>query len=70
MLDPDFDPLEDLEELKKFAVAADMHIMTLIKNQESMVKQINEMAQDILQLTRINQDLMKQIGEYFSESSE
>jgi hypothetical protein len=70
MLDPDFDPLEDLEELKKFAVAADMHIMTLIQNQESMVKQINDMAQDILQLTRINQELMQQIGDYLSESSE
>lgn len=69
MFNKDYDPYEELEELKKFAVAADMHIVQLMKNQDQMVKQINGMAEDVLRLTQINQQLLNQLGEHFGESS-
>jgi hypothetical protein len=41
---PDWDPYEDLVELKNFAVAADAHIANLLKNEKEMISAINELS--------------------------
>lgn len=61
MFNEDYDPYEELENLKQFAAAADMHIMQLITNQDNMVKQINALQKDLLQLIRVNKELAKEI---------
>jgi hypothetical protein len=63
MINPDFDPLQDLEELKKFCVAADMHIENLNKNQQVFIQQINELRKDVLDLVRVNKELMERLNE-------
>lgn len=55
----DFDPLQDLEELKQFAHAADRHIVSLHSNQQVFVEQINELRRDILKLTQTLQDILE-----------
>jgi vacuolar-type H+-ATPase subunit H len=47
MLNEDFDPLKELEELKKFATAADKHIAQLHKNQGQILIAVNQLAQTI-----------------------
>lgn len=61
MLSKDFDPLNDLEELKEFAQAADKHIVSLTKNQSVFVEQINELRVDILKLTQTLQQILEAI---------
>lgn len=63
MINPDFDPLQDLEELKKFCVAADLHINNLNKNQKIFVEQINELRQDVMELIQVNKQLMEKLDE-------
>lgn len=63
MLSKDFDPLNDLEELKEFAQAADKHIVSLTKNQSVFVEQINELRVDILKLTQTLQQILEAIEE-------
>jgi len=47
MLNEDFDPLKELEELKKFAKAADKHIAQLHKNQGQILIAVNQLSQTI-----------------------
>lgn len=61
MFNDDYDPYDDLENLKQFAAAADMHIMQLINNQEKMVKQINDLQKDLLHLIQVNKELAREI---------
>ena len=48
----DWDPYEELMELKRFAHAADQHIGNLLKNQTEMVKAHNALQQDYQEIKR------------------
>jgi hypothetical protein len=47
MIDPDFDPLKDLNELKHHAVLIETHIINLIKNERVLIDQINKMQDQL-----------------------
>jgi 3-dehydroquinate dehydratase len=61
MISEDFDPMRDLDELKKFAHAADTHIISLHNNQLVFVEQINELRKDMMQLTTVLNKILKEI---------
>lgn len=47
MMDPDFDPLRDLVELKNHAKLIETHIINLIANEKVMIDQINKMQEQL-----------------------
>ena len=47
MLDPNFDPLKDLAELKHHAKLVETHIVNLIANEKVMIDQINKMQEQL-----------------------
>lgn len=49
MMNPEFDPLRDLNELKHHAKLVEMHIANLIANERVMIDEINKI-QDKIQL--------------------
>ena len=48
----DFDPYEELMELKRFAQAADQHIGNLLKNQTEIVRAHNALQNDYQEIKR------------------
>lgn len=48
----EFDPYEELMEIIKFCHSADQHIATLIANQETILKSVNQLREDLTVLER------------------
>jgi len=47
MIDPDFDPLRDLVELRNHAKLVEMHIANLIANERVLIEQLNKMQEQL-----------------------
>jgi hypothetical protein len=47
MIDPDFDPLRDLVELRNHAKLVEMHIANLIANERVLIEQLNKMQDQL-----------------------
>jgi len=69
MLNEDFDPLKELEELKKFAKAADKHIAQLHKNQGQILIAVNQLAQTIEEQAQRITELTNTLVETKNETS-
>lgn len=69
MLNEDFDPLKELEELKKFATSADKHIAQLHKNQGQILIAVNQLAQTIEEQAQRITELTNTLVETKNETS-
>jgi len=65
----EWDPYEELIELKRFATAADRHIGNLLNNQEQMIKAINSQSQQIKKLENTIKFYKKLIKEMNDETT-
>jgi len=43
MIDPKFDPLKQLQDMEKFCIQADAHIVQMSKNQELLVAELKRL---------------------------
>ena len=59
MIDPNFDPLSDLEQLKAQSIQHEHHLNELGKMFEQLVKAHNAQAQLIKQITQQNTELLQ-----------
>jgi hypothetical protein len=59
MLNPDFDPLSDLQALKELSLQHELHLIELGKMFEQLVKAHNAQAQLIKQITQQNTELLE-----------
>jgi hypothetical protein len=65
--DSDFDPYNELVELRNFAKAADVHITNLVNNEKQIIKAVNEISEQVKQvreriklMDRVLQELAKE----------
>jgi len=56
MIDPNFDPYEELQAIKKYIEVADKHIANLLKNEKEIVFAVNQLSDRMKQLEdRLNE---------------
>lgn len=68
MLNDDWDPYQEIIELKQFAVQADKHLVSLTANQKQFINAINESSAKIEKLEKRVKTLEGVINAYFADA--